>query len=478
MKKLLSIVLVILTFLVIPGRVLAQEINKFGIHILDAGEVDQAAQLVNSAGGDWGWITIVLRTNDLNQKKWQEFFNNCRRKHLIPLVRLATEIEDEAWKKPTRDDIDQLADFLANINWPVKDQYIVVFNETNHAKEWGNDINPIEYAQILDYAIEKFQDKDDNFKILNGGFDLAANNSAETMDVYRYWQIMNQAVPGIFNRLDGWSSHPYPNPGFIGKPTDQGRKSILGYRWEIATLKADFNVNKNLPVFISETGWPHGQTANNQIRNGYFLAPDKVAEYTKEAFYLWLADNQVKAITPFVLNYHSFPLDVFSWLDRDGQDYPHCQAIREMKKTAWWPEQINEWQVEIINLPKFLPINSSYQGKITLKNTGQSIWGEKPLAFKSASILVEDIVLPSGVVIEPGQSHQFVFNIKTSEWPETVSVSWENLDEKAVISFFNPSSLNSYKDNFWQKIIALVKVWWYRKIPQNDSFYQINNSND
>jgi len=476
MKKLL-VIFVILTFLAFPGPTRAQESNKFGIHVLETDEINQAARLVNSNGGDWGWITIVLRVNDLDQKKWQGFFDQCRRLHLIPLVRLATEIENNFWRKPKPADIDQMAEFLNSLNWPTKNQYLIVFNEPNHAKEWGGEINPAEYAQILSYTIEQFKKKNNHFFVLNAGFDLAADNSTGTMDVYRYWQIMNQTIPNIFNQLDGWSSHPYPNPGFIGKPTDQGRKSIVGYRWEITTLKNSFGISKDLPVFITETGWPHQDSSKLKTQNSKlpgFHDTEVVAEYTKAAFDIWLPDQQVQAITPFILNYHAAPLDVFSWLDRDGQDYLHCQAFREMAKTTWHPEQITAWEIESVDLPKFLPINSAYRGKITLKNTGQSIWGEQGLSLKSLSELAGDIALPNGIMVEPNQSFQFSFDIRAPQWPEEILLSWENLETKAQINFFNPSRLDSYQDNFWQKIVALAKVWWYKKISDSKTDNQEN----
>jgi hypothetical protein len=475
MKKFSHLILatVILAFLFSAPEARAAEINKFGIHILETNETEAAADLVNSNGGDWGFITIVLRTNDLDKKKWQNFLDDCRQLHLVPLIRLATDNQDNFWRQPTTEDIDNLANVLADLNWPVQSQYIIVFNETNHVEEWGGEIDPAEYAQILDYSQKVFKARNENFQILNGGFDLAANNTATTMDVYSYWQAMNQAVPGIFNRLDGWSSHSYPNPGFLGKPTDQGRKSILGYAWEMATLKNYLGLTQNLPIFITETGWPHGQTANGRSASGTFYTPEKVAEYTQAAFKIWLADNRIKAITPFILNYHATPLDVFSWLDQEGNDYPQTTAVREMNKLSWWPEQEVAWETEAIDLPQYLPTGSTYQGKITLKNTGQSIWGEKDtLNFVSQNPLAGDLVLPEGIKINRGESYQFVFIINTPQWSENELFSWQGLEEKEImVSFFNPSSLGSYKDNFWQKIIALVKVWWYEKTPKSSNHY-------
>jgi hypothetical protein len=35
--------------------------NKFGVHILFPSELQQAARLVNSSGGDWGYVVIPIR---------------------------------------------------------------------------------------------------------------------------------------------------------------------------------------------------------------------------------------------------------------------------------------------------------------------------------------------------------------------------------------------------------------------------------
>ena len=40
------------------------ENNKAGVHILDPSEIDSAARLVNSNGGDWGYLTIPIQPTD------------------------------------------------------------------------------------------------------------------------------------------------------------------------------------------------------------------------------------------------------------------------------------------------------------------------------------------------------------------------------------------------------------------------------
>ena len=85
--------------------------NRFGIHILESQDLPAAAALVNS-NGDWGYITVVLRLNDLNHDHWQQLFDEMRRRHLIPIVRLATVPENSHWVKPKADDADRMTEFL------------------------------------------------------------------------------------------------------------------------------------------------------------------------------------------------------------------------------------------------------------------------------------------------------------------------------------------------------------------------------
>ena len=139
MKRLFLLTSLILSFfsLIFASTAFAQETNKFGIHILEPADLEKANELVNSNGGDWGWVTVVIREDDLNSDKWQDFFDQCRIKHLIPLVRLATHLEGINWAKPKVEDSQKWVDFWGSLNWPVKDQYVIIFNEPNHKKEWG-----------------------------------------------------------------------------------------------------------------------------------------------------------------------------------------------------------------------------------------------------------------------------------------------------------------------------------------------------
>lgn len=183
--------------------------NKFGIHIIKPtpDESSPAASLVNSSGGDWGYITVIIEDRDRNIDKWQEFFNDLRRRHLIPLVRIATHPEGPpagGWKKPTLGEENEWADFLNNLNWPTKNRYVIIFNEPNHGTEWGNFVDAKSYSEILDRFITALRNKNRDFFVLNAGLDASTPYQPPAyLDEITFLKQMAEAVPGIFNKLDG-----------------------------------------------------------------------------------------------------------------------------------------------------------------------------------------------------------------------------------------------------------------------------------
>lgn len=423
MKKIIVISFLILSFLpsALPAKAFEQ-INKFGIHILSESDLSKAAELVNSQGGDWGFITIVIRIDELDLSRWQKFFDDCRRLHLVPQVRIATQIDGQNWTKPSLADAQTWATFLDSLNWPVKNQYVIIFNEPNQAKEWGGEINPEEYAQILSEYYSKFKAQNPNFKILNAGFDLAAPNSKTTMEVSGFWKAMEKAVPGIFNTLDGWASHFY--------------SLNRDYRWERNLLQTRFSVRKDLPIFITEAGWPLFEN-------------------------IWLKDDQVVSVTPFVLNYPQPPFANFSWLDKEGNPKLQYLTVKNMPKLSWWPEQEFGFKLEKIYLPPFMPTNTQFQGSLVILNTGQSIWGERerssfPIQKLSQELSVTSLEIPHRKNINPGKSLELSFLIKSSPASGEFSFSWEQFPEYKVRVL--PSSIITQAPyTFWQKVLLWLE---------------------
>jgi len=462
MKK--YIILVILSFLalIFPKTVFAEEkVNKFGIHVLDPSDLPKAQELVNSSGGDWGWVTVVIRDDDLSFDKWQAFMNECRERHLVPLVRIATHLEGPNWVKPKVEDADKWANFLNSLNWPEKDRYVILFNEPNHTKEWGGEVNPKEYAKILEEFSNKFHSLNTNFLILNSGFDLAAPNGKETMEAGSFMQQNNFEVPGVFEKIDGWTSHSYPNHGYLGKPWESGKTSIRGYEWELNLLKNAFKVQKDLPVFITETGWPKTTLGLKK-----YYDEKTVADFFKYAFEnVWLKDERVKAVTPFVLNYPQELFDEFSWYNKEGQPYSQCETVKNITKINWWPEQEKKYELVSILLPPFLPANNKFNGKLTLKNVGQSILGEQGCTeipvVTSPDLNVSALSLRNDQKVKPGEIVTLDFSITASSKSGEYVFNWESLPTQKI-KVFPASILSQTRYNFWEKVTRKLRTIFSR----------------
>ncbi|OIN89150.1 hypothetical protein AUJ59_02390 [Candidatus Beckwithbacteria bacterium CG1_02_47_37] len=367
--------------------------NRFGIHILEAEDLAPAAGLVNT-NGDWGYVTLVIRFNDLNRAKWQAVFDEMRRRHLIPLVRLATVPENSHWVNPNSEDVDRWVEFLNSLNWVVQNRYVILFNEPNHAKEWGNEIKPHEYAAIVKEFQTRLKAASADFFILPAGLDTAAPNSKETMAATEYWRQMALAVPEIFTLFDGWNSHSYPNPAFSGPIIGSGLGSIRSYQAEINYLSR-FGLPGHLPVFITETGWVNTVPGLSEL-------------YTEAYTQVWQQPNLV-AVTPFVLNYPALPFKQFSWLG-----LPHYGAVANLPKTSGRPEQIQNSELIDQNLPDNVVAASDYHFWLELINTGQSIWERENFSLRVIGNLSgEDWFAGHVNTTEPGQAARIDFNFKT-----------------------------------------------------------------
>ncbi|MDP3724698.1 MAG: hypothetical protein Q8R11_03655 [bacterium] len=389
--------------------------NRFGIHVSDPSDLPLAQELVNSSGGDWGYITIVIQDNDRDTQKWQVFFDDARQRHLIPLVRLATHPVYSNWEKPMPDQAEKWATFLDDLNWPTKQRHVIIFNEPNHASEWGGSVNPTEYAEVLKSFRNTLKAASSDFVVLNAGLDAAApDERPRYMDLASFLVEMNRAVPGIFSYLDGWSSHSYPNPAFRGTPGQTGKMSIRGYAWERAFLSSQFGVS-GLPIYITESGWPHAEGISEDRS---FYSAEYTAEFIRSAFQFAWNDPDVVAVTPFILRYKDKPFDHFSWTKNptstddwvlgsefpNDDAYPQFDTIREAQKLSGLPKQDERAEIIRQKIPSAMVAGEEYQGSVILRNTGQSIWGErKPVVIKLSPPFLQDPIVVDGLHVEPGQ---------------------------------------------------------------------------
>jgi len=343
--------------------------NKFGIHVAELTDLKDTATLVNSSEGDWGYVTLVIQDGDRNIGKWQELFNIMRRLHLIPIIRLATHPQGDSWKIPQKEDAKRWVNFLDSLIWPIENRYIVLFNEPNHGKEWGNTINPKEYAEVAVFYTKALKEQSTDFFILPAGFDMSASTDGKALEGSEYIKQMYASQPDFFSVLDGWTSHSYPNPGFSGSPFASGKGTIASFVWELDFLK-NMGITKPFPLFITETGWVHNQGKYS----GGSLTPANVADnFSLAATGIW-KDPRIVAITPFLLNYQGSPFDNFSWKKLNSSEFhPQFELYQKLGKTKGFPNQKESFSLKEPMFPDGLVTNSTYTLEGELENTGQGI---------------------------------------------------------------------------------------------------------
>ncbi len=367
----------------------------------------QVKELVNSNNGDWGYVTLIIQENDRDKNKWQEIFNRLRQDHLIPIIRLATQPVGENWRRPEIKDSQGWVDFLDSLNWVVKKRYVVLFNEPNHGSEWGGEIDEKSYAEVTAEFAKKLKEKNKDFFVMLAGFDASAPSwppGMEDEEVFLRKVFQDQRTDLIEN-IDGLASHSYPNPAFSGSPFATGRGTIRTYEWELELLKS-LGVKKELPVFITETGWKRG---GEQI----------VAENFQIAFsQVWGPDSRVVAVTPFVFDYQGEPFLEFSWKRFNSQEYyQQYSTVAAMSKIKGEPEQIEKGWMNF-KFPTDLVVQSTYNFKIKLENQGQAVWDKNDgykLKIKSEELQGTDYLFDDLKDINPFEEKDVYFTLKTDE---------------------------------------------------------------
>ncbi len=430
--------------------------NKFGIHIVDPNDISEISSLVNSNEGDWGYVTLVIQEDDRNKEKWQAVFNTMRRDHLIPIIRLATTIDGDAWKKPGVDGIKDWVSFLNSLNWPIENRYIILFNEPNHANEWGRKIDPQGYAEIaLAFTIALHRASEDYF-VLPAGLDVSAASDDKSLEASTYLKTMFTTTPELFKVLDGWTSHSYPNPAFSGSAYASGKGTVQSFAWEQAYLRS-LGVTKAYPIFITETGWVHSFGVSS---NYGLLSPDAVGEALKQAAAFAWADKSIVAITPFIFNYQGLPFDHFSWKKLDSNDfYAHYFAYQTIPKTRGTPFQRESYKLDYPMIPDALVKNSSVTLTSKISNTGQSIISHKDGYTLQIDGPKEFISITDSLpTIEPGETgevrlHLRVPNIEGT-FPYTLSITHYNRGvtlQTGTITLIPPPSVKLHVQLGWKK---------------------------
>lgn len=352
----------------IPEPLVGSQLDqgKLGIHLLldDGRQAWPAATwpvhlaCARQAVGEWGYVTQLVRLDDLEPARWQRFMDLAAEWHLTPILRLATTFDTASgsWSAPPADAAGRYqavaaryARFVAALHWPTAGHLVIVGNEPNHGNEWGGRPDPAAYARFLADTADALHATDPAARVLNAPFDAYTPHSGGQpfpdgfvyLDEETFLDEMVAAVPDVFTRLDGWASHAYPagpfsegpwqqsfqidwlnnatNPWHVPPPPGIYNRGVNGYEWELFKL-ATYGLPP-LPVYITETGWRHAETEEARSPDSGAALPDaetaavyldlalrgnsgRYPELPEEGWTPWLADPRVVAITFFALDGH------------------------------------------------------------------------------------------------------------------------------------------------------------------------------
>ena len=439
--------------------------NKFGIHLTQDADLEEASKLVNSSGGDWGYVTIVIRKDERDTRRWQNVFNQMRRLHLIPIVRIATMQLNGGWEKPSVDEIDGWIDFLASLNWPMQNMYVAIGNEPNHAKEWGGEISPEGYALYLNTFIDKAHAKSQDFFLLPAALDFSARSDSSSLDASLFLGRMLKSKPDILDRVDGWNSHSYPNPDFSGSEKATGKGTVASFAWELSYLKS-LGVTKELPVFITETGWAH----NTNVSNQNLADPSELGDKFKYAFeHVW-NDKRVVAVTPFIFTYKDPPFDIFSWKKSDGEFYSFVDTFKSLPKPKGDPLQKTSGEIISIFTPPLIKSGQIFIGALFVENTGQSIWNEEDLLLLTdLDNSIEITKMVSFEKMEPEKKSIVLFEARARGEGKQISGNLAFFEGEKMITNSKFYKSNVYSDgNVIEKFILLrngiASAFWMLRV--------------
>ncbi len=318
-KYLKSVLLVGLGLMLSTTQAQARSSSRLGMHLLNIEELSLTSQIFDELypQDQWKYVTIPFTYDDLEkQAQWRHFFQQAQQARIKPIIRLATRFEDGSWLRPERKMIVEQLNFLGKLSWPDQEKLVIVYNEVNHAAEWGGRVDPASYNDTLRFASSWAKAIDSDFKILPAGLDLAAPSGSQSLEAFAYLSQMYQLDSEIFSYLDYWNSHSYPNPGFSSSPTRTAKNSLRGFQHELAFLKN--KTDRDFQVLITETGWKVDTS----------LTPWLESYYTYALQHVW-SDPRVVAVTPFLLKGAPGPFSQFSFVSEDDEPTPQYTALKE-----------------------------------------------------------------------------------------------------------------------------------------------------
>lgn len=310
-RYLAAIILCLWCFLCGAKEVAAADL-PFGFHLFDPAELELVSPFKDKM--EVRFVTVPMALADRRKEVWNNFFRQADQLGITPIIRLVTVFADGNWQVPSRKELVEGVKFMNSLDWSGR-RIVVLFNEPNHAAEWGGKVDPEGYADVALFAANWLKTEKPDYLVLPAGLDADAPSNSIMMESSLFIDRMYRSNPELFEMIDGWTSHSYPNPAFSSSVYAKGKNSIRGFEYEWEKLRR--LTGREFDIYITETGWKLNRiTASTMARN-----------YREAILKIW-PDERIKAVTVFVLKGVEGPFEEFSLLDEDNKPTGLMKAIQ------------------------------------------------------------------------------------------------------------------------------------------------------
>lgn len=309
----MNVILTITTLiLAVFNAATAVQANAFGFHILDPSEIEYV--IPYRGDEERFFVTVPMSVYDRRNDLWEEFSRLAAKHQITPLIRWTSRFSDGAWTQPSRKDVVEASAFFSSLDWK-QERILILFNEPNHASEWGGVIDPEGYADLAAFALLWLKTEPVTYRVLPAGLDGDAPTiDGKFMDNLTFLRRIHGHRPDFFALIDGITSHSYPNPAFSASVYRSGKNSLRGfdYEWDLINQLT----GRELPVFITETGWKQSAALLRHLPSYYRYSLD----------HIW-NDERIEGVTFFILRGTSGPFADFSFLTQDGLPTAQMRAL-------------------------------------------------------------------------------------------------------------------------------------------------------